>query len=80
VELNLLGRYWEEDECWMAQVLCLGLETSAATPYMSLLRILEKIEFKCSISVVDKGVFYLHSNEDQRLRELITSKILEMKG
>jgi hypothetical protein len=80
VELSLLGRYWEEDGYWMAQVLCLGLETSAVTPYMSLLRILDKIEFKCPISVVDKGVFYLHSNEDQKLRELVTRKILETNG
>jgi hypothetical protein len=79
VELNLLGRYWEQDGCWMAQVLCLGLETSATTPYMSLLRILEKIDFKCSISVVDKGVFYLNSNEESKFRQLIMSKISEKK-
>lgn len=75
MELSILGRYWEEDGFWMAQVLCLGLETSATTPYMSLLRLLEKIDFKCSISVVDEGVFYLHSDDDQKLRQLIKSKI-----
>ncbi len=63
MELKLLGRYWEKDGNWTAEIESMNLRATASTPYMSLLKLLEKIDTKCSISVVDKGVFYVQSND-----------------
>ena len=63
MELNLLGRYWEKDGGWTAEIESMNLRATASTPYMSLLKLLEKIDTKCSISVVDNGVFYVQSSD-----------------
>lgn len=65
LELNFLGRYWKEEDIWIARIESMDLEARAKTPYLSLLKLMELFGpemacegFSSSISVYDSGIFY----------------------
>ena len=65
MEINFVGRYWKENNVWIARIESMELEARATTPYLALLKLMEKFEpemknegFNSSISVFDSGIFY----------------------
>ena len=65
LDLHFIGRYWKQDDIWIARIESMDLEAKAQTPYRCLLEIMKKFEpeiksegFNCSISVYDAGIFY----------------------
>lgn len=64
-DLNIMGKYWKDDS-WRARIESLELEVTGPSPYRTLLKMVEAIEiqegnedFRCSISLLDSGIFYL---------------------
>lgn len=60
------GKYWKEGDEWIARLEGLDLEVKTATPYQSLLKLVEALiitknneNYDCSISLIDAGFFYL---------------------
>jgi len=78
LEINFKGRYWKENDIWIARIDGLDLEAQAASPYKVLVSLMKIFRpeitcegYDCSISVFDWGVFYfvLSKNKLNAIKE-----------
>lgn len=63
---NIIGKFWQEQDLWIARIEGLQLEVTGPTPYRTLQKIVDLVvtaekreNVDYSISIVDSGFFYL---------------------
>ncbi len=80
-KLKISGRFWQEDQKWVAHIPSLELMIHAPSSFLSLVQIKEEVEneimnkeFECTISVLDEGIFYLNFYDNEIFQDYIRIK------